>query len=341
VTTRIVNRKQLALASAALVFLACWGITHTAMYQTRPERFTVPLLCDLMITAPLVYWLIGRNQKMSAYAMVRIALLGLLMATLLLSGRDRTMVLQWRRWLAPLAEIAVIGYIIWRFVTAGRKDHAEGKQRRDFIFTARQVLTEFTGHPRAANILASEVAVFYYAFAPRKATAADRINTFSNYQKSGIILVLYAFLGIFLVETIGMHFLVSIWSRIAAWAITALSMYSCLQLIGHIRALSARPIRLEENVLLIRHGLMGGDAVIPYDMIISAALTSRTIPKEDHLKIALVKGMEKHTIEIRTTIPVCVIRAFGIQKNADRLLLCIDEPEIFLEKLTEHLPSKV
>jgi len=341
VTTRIINRKQLALASTALVFLGCWGITRTAVFQASPQRFTGPLLCDLLITAPLLYWLIGRKQNVSAYAVLRVTLLGLLIATLLLSGQERTMVLQWRRWLAPLAEIAVIGYIIWRFVKAGRIDQAEGKHRQDFLFSTRRVLTELMGHPRAANIIASEVAVFYYAFASRKAREADQVNTFSNHKKSGIILVLYAFLGIFLVETLGMHFLVSIWSGTTAWIITALSIYSCFQLIGHIRALPARPIRLEENALVIRHGLLGGDVTIPYNLLKSVVIAARSIPKEDHLKIALVKGMEKHTIDIRTNTPVRVIRAFGIQKETDRLLLCIDEPEVFLEKLSEHLSKTI
>ena len=340
-TTRALNRKYLAIAAPAMVFLACWGITRTVMYQSNPDRFAMPLLADLLLTAPFAYWVVARKQKVSAYALARVAFLGLLIATLLLTGRDQTMVREWRRWLAPMTEISVIGYIVWRFVQAGRKDRSEGKTKLDFLFTTRKVLTEFTGNPRVANVLASEVAVFHYVFAWRKPTATDQLTTFSNFRKSGIVPVLYAFLGIFFVETLGMHFLLSVWSRTAAWIVTALSVYSCLQLLGHIRAMRARPIRLDDTELVIRHGLMGGDVTIPYSMVRSVTLSGRAVPKEDHLKIALLKSMEKQTIELQTTEPVRVIRAFGLQKDTEHLLLCIDEPEIFLERLKHHLTKAV
>lgn len=307
------------------------------MYGASPEKFTLPLIGDLLITAPLAYWLVARTQKVSFYSVARIALIGLLIATFLLTGRARTVVLEWRRWLAPIAEIGVIGYIVWRFVGANRKEKESGGPKPDFLFTTRQVLTELTGSVRAANILASEVAVFHYVFARGEVRPADNTTTFSNFRKSGIFMVLYAFLGIFLIETLGMHFLLSIWSRAAAWTITVLSIYSCLQLLGHIRAMRARPVRLDEHALVIRHGLMGGDVTIPYDLISSVALAGRIAPKDNHLKVALIKGMEKHTIELRTISRVRVIRAFGILKDTDHLLLCVDEPAAFLEKLNERI----
>ena len=336
-TARTLHRKHLGLAAAFLVFMACWGISKTVMYRAHPERFTLPLLADLTLTAPLAYWLVARKQRVTAYALIRIAFLGLLIATLLLSGRDQVMVREWRQWLVPIAEVSIIGYIIWRFVQAGRRNRSEGKAEQDFLFTTRQVLREFTGNPRAANILATEIAMFHYVFTKRKPVVADNQTTFSNFRKSGIILVLYAFLGIFVVETLGMHFLLSVWSRTAAWIVTALSAYSCLQLLGHIRAMRARPIRLEENGLVVRHGLMGGDVTIAYERIASLTPAGTKPPEEDHLKIALIRGMEKHTIELRTTSPVRVIRAFGIEKESDLLLLCIDEPTAFLEHIHHRI----
>jgi hypothetical protein len=106
--------------------------------------------------------------------------------------------------------------------------------------------------------LPAEIAVFHYAFCSRTSENKNDETAFTVYKENGIILLLATFLCLFTIETIGMHFIFMMWSRNAAWVLTGLSFYTCLQLFEHIRALKARPVRIVGGKLLLRNGLMGG-----------------------------------------------------------------------------------
>ena len=336
-TTNTGARARYAMAAPAVIFTVSWLITHTPFYQSSPGKFTLPLLLDLTFTAPLAYVLVARKNTASAYAVLRIFMAGLIMGMALIARTDRSLAIGLKTWVAPLVEALLIGFIIWRFQRAGKAVRKSGIPD-DFLFQCRQILTPVLGNARASHILSSEIAVFYYAFAPLR-QKADQKASFSNHRKNGIILVLSAFLGIFIVETLGMHFLLSAWSLTAAWVVTVLSMYTCLQLFAHLRAMVMRPVMFTEDGLVIRHGLMGGDVVIDWGNIQSVCASSKEPAGKHHLKVALIRGMEKHSVDLQTKEPVNVIRAFGIWKTTSHLLLCIDKPIPFIQGVREKITN--
>jgi hypothetical protein len=335
-STRFVIRPYWSYAVPALVFLACWLVTLTNVFRQHPERLTLAIMGDLLLTAPLAYWLLSSKPKPSLYSLFKIALLGLLVATFLLTGQNRDMVMHWRKLIAPVTEIAVVGFVVWKFIQA-RRNPTNEPNTTDFLATSRQVLTGIFGNEKIGAVVSSEVAVFHYLLNWKRPKPADHITTFTTYKQSGVIIVLYAFLGIFAIETMGMHFLLSAWKKPVAWVVTILSAYSCLQLLGHIRAQKARKTVLSEDALIVRHGLLGGDAIIPYALITEIKAAGKSVPKEKFLKVALLRSMEKQTISVKTSTPITVIRAFGIHTDSNHLLLCVDDPNIFLERVTEKM----
>lgn len=331
------SRRTAALIVPVLVFAGCIVIAASYRFQLPGERLSLALLSDLVITAPLLYLLLIRNTSLSPWTALRVLMLGIIVAGFLLpeeSGRGAVAAL--RRWLYPALEAGLVAFVVHRFVRAGKAARAAGGEA-DFLQQARSILSAVLGHAAAGRALASEVAVFYYAFRPNRKHTDNRTTRFTTYKGVGIRLVLGTFLCLFLIETAGMHFLFMLWSDTAAWILTGLSAYTCLQLFAHIRSLSQRSTVIADGHLYLRNGLMGGEAVIPLQFITAVEACTKEITAHDVQKLALIRGLEKHNTIIYLSEPVEVIKAFGICKKATTLLIHIDQQKSFMDALAPGL----
>ena len=214
------------------------------------------------------------------------------------------------------------------------------KTNVDFLLYCRMIMHQVIGNEKAGNIISSEIAVFYYAFIGRKDKAIDYKSKFTSYKENGIILVLGTFLSLFLIETTGVHFLLSLWNPTVAWTLTALSFYTCIQLYAHIKAIKARPVNLSADSLEIHNGL-AGDAIIKYDNIEKIELSNKIPIGREAIKIALIKGLENHNCVIYLKQPIQVTKIFGIKKRTDTVLFFVDRPKDFSGALNLKLANNV
>jgi len=331
-----------------LVMTACTLLVFSPVFLLKGDQLSTAVTLDLTVTAPLLYFLVIRRTRVPKMTVVRVFVLGLLLAGLLLYNKPHFLLSLLKTWVAPLAEGTLLFLIAKKFYQASRSAKKGGKEERgDVLSRCRLILTEVTGNEKAGGILASEMAVLYYAFVPRKkakARAGDGSDvppdTFTSYKTNGILLVLGVFCCCFLVETVGLHFLLALWNKQVAWILTTLGAYTALQLYAHMRAVRIRPIRIGEKSLQLRNGLVA-DAAVLFDNIDaiefdrpkrgSANKTAQPpLPSTRTVKLALIKGLENHNILLRLKQPILVHRPFGIRQEADTLLFFVDRPEEFL-----------
>lgn len=265
---------------------------------------------------------------------LRVGMIGIIIASALLTGTNTSALPFIKHWVSPIIELTFIGFVAWKFYTANRSVKKNNAIPADFLSHCRAVLTSVTGAERIANIFAAEIAVFYYLL-KGKDKQADNINIFSSYKKSGAVLVLSTFLCLFLVETAAMHFVFLLWGKTIAWILTGLSIYTCLQLLAHIRALRARSTVIGDKCLYLRNGILGGDAFIELSNIRSVIATNKPTGDAGAVKLALIKGMENHSIAIYLHRPVTIVKAFGIKKIATVIECSVDEPGMFVERLKQ------
>jgi hypothetical protein len=138
-----------------------------------------------------------------------------------------------------------------------------------------------------------------------------------------------------LIETTGVHFLLKRWNGFYAWILTGFSIYTCMQLSAHIRAIRLRPIRVSEHRINMHMGL-AADAIVQLTNIESIELTKKNFEEKGMIKIALIKGLENHNMMIRLKEPVEVIKLFGIKKRASAILFYTDELEKLLASINEY-----
>lgn len=329
-------RLVLALALPTVVFLFCAVVAFTGFYHQHADRLSMPILVDLLVTAPLFYYLAIRKTTVPKISVLRVFLAGSVLAAVLLSGAQTPGLHLVKTWLSPLIESMLIGWIAWTFYKANQQHQHHSKQHCDFLLHARIILKTVLGSEKLADVLASEIAVFYYLLSRKKTATAGEIE-FSCYKANGIRLVLITFLFLFLVETAALHFLFQLWSKTAAWVLTGISVYTCLQLWAHIRALKTRPVSLTATHLYLRNGLMGGDALLSLANIARAEQTKEGPEEKAVIKLALLNGLEKHNVAIYLNQPVVVYKAFGIRKKASVLLVSIDAAKEFLAALEQRM----
>lgn len=319
----------MAIGVSSLVIVSCIIISFTGLFKHYNDRLSLALAGDLIITAPLLYYLFIRNTGISKMTVLRVCMAGILIAAALLNKSQAPVISIIKHWLSPILEAVFIGYIIGKFYTANRSLKAANQPVTDFLLYSRALLQSVTGSGKFANVLSSELAVFYYIFRG-KDRAVDNKTIFSSYKTSGAVLVLSTFLYLFVVETAGMHFVFLLWGKMVAWVLTGLSLYTCMQLFAHIRALRARSILVQPSFLLLRNGILGGDVMVQMDNIMEIKCNNKSVDEIGAVKLAFIKGLENHNTVIYLNKPVTVIKAFGVKKKAGILLLNIDDREKFI-----------
>ena len=190
---------------------------------------------DVAVTVPALYFLlIVRGGVMPLISMLPVCLLGMLRATYLAPGTG---------WARPAVgggvELALAALSVGR-VRRGLK--ARG-QADDVLERMEAATLETVRSRRLAAILASELAVFYYAFAAWRRAPHVPIGAraFSVHEQSGVAALFGMLAGVSVMEAALVHLIVMRWSTPAAWILTALSSYGAVWLIAMARAFVLRP----------------------------------------------------------------------------------------------------
>ncbi len=337
-TTNKSNR-AIALGIPFLIFISCLLITFSAKFKANSELLSNGILCDLLITAPLIYFLSIRKSNVSRLTVIRVFVVGVLFAGVILRSQSNPVLQFIKTWVSPLIELSVIFIISRKFYAANKKARVANENKIDFLLHCQSVMWQVLGNEKLANMISSEVSVMYYAFFSVKERSPDYKTKFTSYKENGLLLILGVILSIFLVETTGVHFLLTVWSKTIAWVITGLSLYTCLQLFAHMRAIKARPIVINAHSFEVHNGL-AGDAFIQLDNIEKIERSNKKPVGRESIKISLLKGLENHNVVVYLKKPVEVTKIFGIKRETDTVLFFVDKPKAFTDIITNLLANK-
>ena len=290
---------------------------------------------DMVITAPFIYFLLIRKRDIPKITVVPFFILGIVLATLTLPSNQQFHLDLIKTYLFPIVELVVLGVVGFKVYTTIQVFKANGKSSNDFYSILKATTSDVLGNPRVANIFASEIAMFYYSlFAWRKPKLQQ--NQFTCYKDNGLLALLLTVIGVMLVETIVLHMLLIEWNAIVTWVLTGTSIYTAIQLLGHVKALTQRHSSLENGLLKLKYGLFG-DIQIPLQAIEKAIpfATEMEESEERIQQLALIGGLESHNIALYFKSPQRLEKIYGITKSCDILLLHIDQKEEFLKLLQD------
>jgi hypothetical protein len=329
---------KLVVGIPFLIFFSCFLLTFSSQFKSHPGLFSNAIVIDLLVTAPLAYLFVIRKSAVSKMTVMRVFVLGVLVAGWILNSHSTVLLQIIKHWISPVVEAVVIFFVCRKFYAANKTAKAANKNAVDFLAHCRVMLFQMTGNEKAGNMISSEIAVLYYAFTRNKNKHIDYKSKFTSYKGNGIVMILGVILFVFIIEASASHFIFSLWNKTAAWILTGLSFYTCLQLFAHIKAIKARPIVINRDALEIHNGL-AGDAYIQFDNIEKIELSNKIPLNRNAIKIALIKGFENHNAVIYLKEPIRVTKIFGIKKETDTVLFFVDRPNDFLDGVNSAMEN--
>ena len=327
------SRNLLLLFPIALV-ASCIFITSTALFEQQASMLSKAITFDLLLTTPLLYFLIIRKQSIPNTTVIPVFLLGIVIASIVLPTEHQVYLNMVKIWFLPVLEVGVLVYLtsmIYKGIRLAReaKDNA-----LDFHDVARIAVSKLL-NDRLGSLLATELSMLYYLLSWKKTPRLSNTFTYHKTTSSRLLLGVFAFLVI--IETIAVHLLLQRWSMTAAWILTIISGYTVLQLLSIARSVSRRPILLTDNQVRFRWGFMQ-DVTIPLEYIETATLHKKEVEKQPGIAfLSPFQSAEGHNVKITLHQEAFLQKLYGFKSSFTTLYLHADQPE----KLVDILNSKI
>ena len=332
----ISHQKSLVTVGIPLLIIGLMVvIAKSSMFINNPSELSIGITFDLLLTVPLVYFLLIRKTKIPKTTVIPFLILGLVICSLILPSENQYYLTLFKTWIFPIVELSILSFVIYN-VRKGIKGYKLNKTESfDFFTTLKNTCYEIL--PKSVVIpVVTEIAVFYYGFIYWKKRELKE-NEFSYHKDSGTITLLIAIIFIVAIETVVFHILLVKWSSIAAWILTFLSIYSGIQIFGFLKSMLKRPISIENDRLYLRYGIMT-ETIIDIKDIDSIEISSKDIElNKETRKLSFLGELESHNFIIRLKKENELIGLYGIKRKYKNLALCIDNKIEFENRINNAL----
>jgi hypothetical protein len=324
------RRPHLVLAAALLLVAAAEVmVVQSAAFAARPRLLGGAVTVDLLVVVPLLWvWLGVRRGGMPAATLLPVLVAAWLAGKALLPAGGEG----WLRAAAELAPVLEAGALVYLVLRARRVVRAyRSAPTPDPVLRLRQAVAAVLGAGTAGRLLADEVSMARYLLRPPGGGTPAGADVYPYHRTGGWGAVVFALSLAVAVEALAVHVLVAGWSVVAAWALTAASVYGGLWLVADWRATRTRPHLLGADRLLVRVGLRW-TADVPLDLLEEVReRRPGDDPGEAGGLNTVVVAPPDVVVSLRS--PVEVEGPFGVRREARRLWLAVDEPDGFVAAL--------
>lgn len=322
-------RLPLAFIIVVTVMFAVDGaMLHSPKFNERPELLSEAASIDLTLGVALAYYLLViRRGLAKSRTMLPVFLASVLAARFTLPAGHRDTV-AYVRYLAVPFEIALLTLIVIGVRSTQRRLAAAGLEL-DVPERIRAALGGSAMQSRIADIVATEAALLFYAFAAwrRQPFIATGSRGFSYHKRNSLAAILYTLCLASATETLAVHFVLrAIAPRVALVAL-ALSAFGAIWILGFARAVQLRPILVSAEAVHVRAGVQWSleiprAAIERIDFGRVRAPSKRT---PGYLRATL--GQPNVLIEL--CAPIRAHGPYGISRQVRRVGLVIDDLAAF------------
>ena len=331
-TTRFLPFGVPLILIAPMIFLA-----SSTAFQQNPDMLSMGITIDLILTGPLLYFLLIRKRDIPKITVVPLFIIGLVVATLILPKENQFLLSQVKTWVLPIVELTVVTIVILKVRKVVKHYKSNPNASVDFFSALRSASAEILPKP-IVYPFATEIAVFYYCFISWKKRTL-KPNEFSYHKKTSARVLFTFLIFLIIIETFVLHLLLAQWSTTAAWILTAISIYSGLQILGIAKSMSKRPIAAEADGLKIRYGLLN-ETTIDWKNVKSIELTNAPIVFDKNCrKLSPLDALENHNVLIKLKQEGILFGLYGFKRRYTSLAIHLDTPETF-KNATDRMTTK-
>ena len=331
-------QKNLILFGIPLLIIALMVlVVKLPVFAANPNELSIGITVDLLLTAPLVYFLLIRKTKIPNTTVVPFLILGLVIGLLILPSENQYYLRLFKTWVLPIVEISILFYILYKVRGAIQTFKLKKLGSLDFYTTLKNTCSELL--PKALVVpFVTEISVIYYGFLYWKKRTIKE-NEFTYHKDSGTITLFIAIIFIIGIETLVLHHLLAKWSTVAAWILTILSIYSGIQFLGFLKSMIKRPISIENNTLFLRYGIMNETAIC-LSTINSVEISSKEIEFNDETRrLSILGELEGHNVIIRLKKENTLTGLYGTRRTYKNIALYVDKKVEFKGCIESYLIS--
>ncbi|MBZ5753578.1 hypothetical protein [Metabacillus rhizolycopersici] len=247
-------------------------------------------------------------------------------------------------WLIPVLEVSIVIVVVYSIIKSIIRYKGNNKSKEnDFLEIARISLEPKLGNGFVLGAILTELSVFYYSIVVwfRKPTVIENEKVYSYHKTSQIKTIVIVFLILITLEGILFHFLIQLWSDVAAWIFTILNIYALLYMIGLYNSVRFLPHIIYFDKLIIR---LGYQSNIELDIRnIESIQTAKKqggigekIPKETYYAML---NMDSPQYEIFLKEPALMKSSYGRKKYVKTVVFRTDEPIKMVDEINSNIKS--
>ena len=324
------------LVSVTLLF-SLFFLAKSPIFNFNSSALVSALTLDFALTIPIVYFLLIRKSNIPKTTVVPLFIIGLMIASYSIPKEHQSLLSTIKTWVVPVLEILVFTFVFIKVRTLILQFRKNKTQSPDFFDTLK-IATNQLLHKIPANLLAMEIAVFYYSFFKWKSPKLKQ-NEFTYHKNSGTPMLLGAFILIIAIETITIHFLAMQWNPVLAYALLVLSIYSGFQIFGFLKSLLFRPIQITKQEIHLKYGILA-ETILKVKNIDSIEYFTKDIDKEKEplqIKLSPLGALESHNILISLKEEQTHNGLYGVKKQFQSIALYLDDKENFIQQIENLL----
>jgi len=322
-----------------LLILCLIVLPKTSAYHANAERLSLGIILDLLITMPLIYFLLIRKTKLPNFTTLYVFILGLIIASFIIPTEHQDLLSKIKFFAIPILEIVILSTVIYKISQINKSYKRNSNVNNDFYDKVHHACQDiFPG--RIGRVLATEIAVIYYFFSFKKNKEVV-LPHFSYYKKSGIKTVIGVFIFLLIIETFVVHLLLMRWNEAVAWVLTFLSVYTLLQIVSILKSMNRRLISFdfENKQLELRYGI-ACQATIPFqDIDYVEAKTRRDENDVNNVSLSVFDLLDSHNVCIHLIEKHTLYKLYGMKKRFKSISLYADQKDLFIktiEGIIEH-----
>lgn len=315
-------------------------LLHVAVVN---DHLVIYATLSLILVCPIsIYYLLIRPRNLPKLSIYISFVLCLAAAYFIIPASERGFLNKLLIWLIPLVELSLIIIIVYSIVTSIMYfKKVNPNKQYNFLEVMKLSLEPKFGNGFTLAAILTELGVFYYGFVVLfKKPRIKEQEIFTYHKTSQIKVIAIVFSLLIVVESVGLHIVIQMWSDIAAWIFTILNIYALLYIIGLYNSTKYLAHTINDRILTIHFGYQ---SQIEIDICQIENIQTATqvdlgtkVPKETYYSLLI---MDSPQYELLLKEPILMMSAYGKKKYVKNVVFRCDEPTLLISRLHSLIKS--
>lgn len=334
-TLRISNPKDLwCILLVSLILLANYTLYHTDIAKPISTGVVIGSFLDFLLFIPFTtYFLVIRKRISTKYLFVVVA--ACYGTAWLIIPNDIFSAFSISKYILFSVEaifITIELYFVSKIVIKIPLIIRNFKQYNHPFFTTRMEGAIFSTikKSRSIKIMISELSILYYSLLSWGKKKPQKLKFFTYHIKTSNIALNIMLIHAMVLESLGFHFFLHVWSPLLSYIIIFINVYGILFILAEIQAIRLNPIVFHNGKLHIQIGITKR-IIIPLDKVESFGTVKQNLPNKKMIFDGTLNDFmkEQPNVEIILKEPIKSQLLYGFTKMVTTVHLKVDEPEEF------------